>query len=347
MSQPATCLALCLPLLVMPSCQCASPRGVDNGSRAAPDARRATPPELRPDRDAALLTHLHAAMALVQPLHQRPTPPRPGDWLTGHVEPGQTFREYCDERPILPDLSPGQGRRRHLYIQPLGPLTKTERRIVELAGDYLDRVFGLEVRFSQDLPLTLVPPVARRLHPSSGDEQILTSYVLESLLVPRLPADAAALILFTASDLWPGDGWNFVFGQASLRDRVGVWSISRNGDPDESRESFSLALVRTLKVAVHETGHMFSMRHCTAYACVMAGSNSIDESDRRPLWLCPECMAKIAWATRYDPREQHERAGSFARAHALTDEADFYERSLAVLGELRAVGAAGPSTVAP
>ena len=48
-------------------------------------------------------------------------------------------------------------------------------------------------------------------------KQILTTHVLGEVLKPRLPKDAAAYIAFTASDLWPGEGWNFVFGQATLR----------------------------------------------------------------------------------------------------------------------------------
>jgi hypothetical protein len=27
------------------------------------------------------------------------------------------------------------------------------------------------------------------------------------------PADALAYLALTASDLWPGEGWNFVFGR--------------------------------------------------------------------------------------------------------------------------------------
>ncbi len=39
------------------------------------------------------------------------------------------------------------------------------------------------------------------------------------------------MLALTTSDLWPGEGWNFVFGQASLSERVGVWSLHRLGNP--------------------------------------------------------------------------------------------------------------------
>src|SRR3712207_7363776 len=46
------------------------------------------------------------------------------------------------------------------------------------------------------------------------------------------------------------------------------------------RSDFKLTLLRTLKIAAHETGHMFSVRHCTKYECVMNGSNHLGETDR-------------------------------------------------------------------
>ncbi|MGE5192634.1 MAG: Zn-dependent protease, partial [Deltaproteobacteria bacterium] len=64
--------------------------------------------------------------------------------------------------------------------------------------------------------------------------------------------------------LKPGEGWNFVFGQASLSDRVGVWSIYRFGNPEKSADDYKLCLRRTLATAVHETGHMLGIKHCTA-----------------------------------------------------------------------------------
>ena len=41
-------------------------------------------------------------------------------------------------------------------------------------------------------------------------------------------------------------------------------------------------------VIAHETGHMFSMRHCTKYECLMSGTNHLNETDRRPIDACPE-----------------------------------------------------------
>jgi len=283
---------------------------------AAVEGGRTSPPS--PD-----VTQLVAMIEKLRPLHKKLGKPQLGDWLSVHHESGQTFQEYIRSRPITP-----RGERHVIYIFPLGEFTTTQRKIITLTAEFMSAYFNLPARVEKDLPLSLIPAKARRRHPSWGMEQILTTYVLDEILRPRLPADAAVALALTTSDLWPGEGWNFVFGQASLRDRVGVWSLYRNGDPDKDDESFRLCLLRTLKTATHETGHMFSMQHCIAYECDMCGSNHRAESDRRPLWLCPECMAKVCYATGADPIARYERLAAFCKANAFKTEDDFYRKSL-------------------
>ncbi|MEK6236118.1 MAG: archaemetzincin, partial [Planctomycetales bacterium] len=241
-------------------------------------------------------------------------------------ETGQTFRQYVVGRPVLP-----RGKRNTIYIQPVGDFTPTQRKIVTLTADFLGRYYNLPVKMKEDLPLKVIPDKARRVHPVWGDKQILSTYVLYDVLKPRLPADAAAYLALSSSDLWPGKNWNFVFGQASLRDRVGVWSIYRNGDPDKDEESFRLCLRRTLQTASHETGHMFSLKHCIAYECNMCGSNNRSESDRRPMLLCPECMAKVCWGTKAHPLKRYESLLEFCKTNKLENERILYQQAVAAL----------------
>ncbi|MCX7804263.1 MAG: archaemetzincin [Planctomycetota bacterium] len=276
--------------------------------------------------DAALVEKLSEIAGRLRPLHVPLGKPGPHDWLARHREPGQTFREYVASRPTLP-----RGRRTVIFIQPIGGFGKEQWRIVGLTAEYLGICFHLPVRTRDAVPLDSIPARARRVHPAWGDRQILTGYILEEVLKPHLPDDAAACLGLTASDLWPGEGWNFVFGQASLSERVGVWSLYRNGDPAAGEEGFRLYLLRTLKTAAHETGHMFSMLHCTAWECNMCGSNHREESDRRPLWECPECMAKICWAAGAAPAERYRRLAAFCAASGLEKERAFYEKSFKLL----------------
>jgi archaemetzincin len=257
------------------------------------------------------------------PLHAKLGKPLPGDWLDRFPEPGQNYRQYLRADPIRVD-----DKRRTIYVQPLGDFDESQDKIVRLTAEHLGLYYQLPVKVRKGNSLDAIPRTARRKSPASPTEQILSTYVLEKVLKPRLPKDAVAMIGLTAADLWPGEGWNFVFGQASLSDRVGVWSFNRFGDPGGGNDAFRLCLLRTLKVATHETGHMFTMSHCTFYECNLCGSNHLPETDRHPLELCPQCLAKLCHATGADPEKRFEKLIAFYRVQGLTAEQAFCEKSL-------------------
>jgi archaemetzincin len=269
---------------------------------------------------------LRSMISELRPLHSELGPPEAGEWLSQHDEAGETFEEYLSADPVVPDEE-----RHVIYLQPIGEFTVKQRAVVALTAQYVRLYFNLEVRVLPDKPLTIIPDSAQRRHPSWGMKQLLSTHLLYEVLAPALPDDAAALLGLTAIDLWPGEGWNFVFGQASLRKRVGVWSINRNGDPGASDADFALCLLRTIKTATHELGHMFSMLHCTKYECNMCGSNNREESDKGPLALCPECLAKICWATATDPVQRYRKLLTYCRKHGLKAEASFFEKSISAL----------------
>lgn len=278
-----------------------------------------------PDRGPSV-AELDAAILKLRPLCHPKARPKPGEWLSLHREEGQTFHQYLASHPIRP-----QGERCVLYIQPVGGFSSSQKRIVELTSEFVGLYFNLPVRTLPALSLSGFPPKARRFEPGTGYPQILTSYVLEDVLRPRFPKDAVALLAFTAYDLWPRDGWKFVFGEASIQDRVGVWSIYRYGDPAVGDAAFRLCLLRSIATASHETGHMFSLLHCTKYECNMNGSESLEESDRQPLALCPECLAKICWVTRTQPLDHLTRLAEFCQRNGLRREEAIYRESIRAL----------------
>lgn len=267
---------------------------------------------------------LYKKIKKLELLHTPLTTPKPGEWLYSHPEEGQTFKQYLQSNPVLPTE-----KRHTIYIQPLGSFSKTQYRMVELAGEFMELYFGLPIKLQETLPLSVIADSAKRKR--FGTIQLLSTHILNEVLAPKLPQDAAVYIAFTASDLWPGEGWNFVFGQASLRERVGVWSIHRYGDPDRSAEDFRTFLSRTLKTATHETGHMFSMQHCIAWSCNLNGSNSLEESDQKPLWLCPECLAKICWAQKLDPTPRYQKLADFCKKQGFQTEQTFFLKSIEIL----------------
>lgn len=261
----------------------------------------------------------------LMPLHEVKLPPGPYDWMAQHREPDQSFYDYVNGHPVRPD-----DQRKYIYLVLLGEFDPARRAVIRDTARYIEAYFQLETRWLEPIGLENIPPQARRVHPQTSDKQILTSFVLEEILTPRLPDDAVSLIAFTSSDLWPGEGWNFVFGQASVTDRVGVWSIYRNGNPNRKSQR-QLCLLRTVKTGTHELGHMLSMHHCPYFECNMNGANHRKESDRRPLWLCPVCLAKLTWNLGVDPAERYQDLIEISDELGLEDEKEFFEKSLKVL----------------
>lgn len=299
------------------------------GAGGEPPRIERTVPAAAQRTKALSVAEIKAVMQRLRPLHRALAPVHPGDWLAHHREPGETFAQYLKAHPAGPDR-----RRRIIYVQPIGEFSASQRKALDVAADFMARYFCLPVKVTERLPLSVIPPHAKRVHPSWGDHQLLTTYILDRVLKPRLPRDAVSYLGLTASDLWPGRGWNFVFGQASLDERVGVWSIYRNGDPEGGPQSFRLFMLRTLKTAVHETGHMLSMQHCTAYECNMCGSNSRVEADRRPIALCPECLGKLLWATSCDPVARYRGLAELCARHGLKAEEQLYRRLLQAAGPI-------------
>jgi len=254
--------------------------------------------------------------------------PGPGDWLAQHSESGQTFAQYQHAKPVRKSET-----KNRIFLCLIGDFSPEQEKVLKITGDYLQAFYQVPVEVHEKLPLDEIPDHAQRTHPSWGDKQILTTHVLDEVLKPQRPTDALAYIAFTSSDLWPGEGWNFVFGQASLSERVGVWSIYRNGDPAKSPEAFQLCLTRTMKTASHELGHILGMPHCIAFHCNMNGSNNRAESDREPMHLCPVCLRKVCWNLQVEPERYLKELEAFCKKHQLAEEAKWYREARGSLKE--------------
>ena len=270
--------------------------------------------------------NLAADMKAVEPFFEPMAEPEQGEWLSVYREQGQTFDEYLAEDPTKVPAD-----KRTIYIVPLGKFNAAENRIVRAATEYIAAFYGIPVK---SLPTRIFPAKLEqddfRLIDYPKHRQIRTGYILDEILKPALPQDAAALIALTNEDLYPDSSMSFVFGQASFADRVGVWSLYRLDDLGANYDTF---LQRTLKIAVHETGHMFRIRHCTKYECVMSGTNHLKETDSRPIDACPECMAKIAWFTGISPADRYKRLHDYCnRSGMKVDAEEFRKKLLAVSG---------------
>jgi archaemetzincin len=260
----------------------------------------------------------------LRPLAKPLDAPREGDWLAEHDEKGQTFRQYIAAEPVC------RGRNQKIYLCLVGEFDEPQQRIVGLTSEFLSAFFDVPVEIRRTLPLSDIPARAKRKHPEWGVKQLLSTYILHDVLEPDRPDDTLAYVAFTARDLWPGKGWNFVFGQANLWRRVGVWSIYRNGYPGKDKAEFRVCLRRTAMTAVHETGHILTMQHCTAYRCLMNGSNHQEERDTQPLNPCPVCLRKLVWNLQVEPVAYLRRLAVFCSAQGF-DEANWFRQAAKLL----------------
>lgn len=241
--------------------------------------------------------------------------PLAGDWLAQHHEAGQGFDQYVRGRPNRPSAA-----RRTLYLVPIGPGGAPIEPLAEFARAH----FQLPVKV---LPAIDLEATGARVRDRGSFRQILAPDLLEHLKT-RLPRDGYSLIGLTAADLYPDESWNFVFGMATLRERVGVYSTARYhpsfyGEEDHYPAPEHRVMRRSLKVMAHEIGHMFGMEHCTYYECVMNGSNHLDETDRRPAHLCPVCLRKLHYAVGFAPDRRYRDLERFFRRSKLGPEADW------------------------
>ncbi|MEQ8785359.1 MAG: archaemetzincin [Pirellulaceae bacterium] len=260
--------------------------------------------------------------------HFQPIPtPQPDDWLAHHTETGQTFLQFSTARRNIPDLNRGK-----IYLQPLGEFDDNSPSLDKLET-FTEAFFGL--------PAEVLPRVqihrafATRVHRDTGRRQLLTRDLL-SWLRGRLPRDGYLILGVTMTDLYPPDGGDYVFGQASFRDRVGVYSFARY-DPrffgqHPADDVETLVLLRSCKVLSHEACHMFNMRHCIYYNCLLNGGNHLGESDARPLHLCPVCLRKLHGSVGFHVERRYERLQEFSRDAGFDAEQQWLTNRLNHLG---------------
>jgi archaemetzincin len=275
-----------------------------------------------PCRLPAEFEPLRAQAERLRPLHQKKKPIQPGDWLERNPEGGQTFACYVQARGGVPLREEAAA----IYLQPLGEFDDVQRRIIDQTAEFLGVYFGVPVTTREARPLGDAPGTALRWS-DEGEPRFATDWLMNEHLLPQRPDDAIAVIGLVTHDLWNADhGW--VFGAASMADRVGVWSLHRNGDPRAGSAAYRLCLRRTLKTAVHETGHMLGIPHCAAWECAMNGSRSREENDGQPLEYCPECQPKIWWSCGVEPVQRCRGLLDFAEREGLMVEAELWRQEL-------------------
>jgi archaemetzincin len=251
--------------------------------------------------------------------------PMPGEWLDQHKEKGQSFESFLKTKPAIPNNASNV-----IYLQPIGNFTATQLKQLELTREHLELFFQATTQTLHPISDAIVPKTARR-NGMENNDQLLAGFILDSILIHQKHPNAIALMGICEKDLYPKPEWNFVFGLASYRARVGVSSVYRLQDMAYGNGSANLCLERLIKISSHEIGHMFGLRHCIDADCVMNGTNNIEETDNNPARLCSHCQRKLQTLLRYDNIKRLKGLEDFCKRNQLEKERNLIGKDVKIL----------------
>ena len=248
--------------------------------------------------------------------------PQSGEWLYEHDESGQTLTQYKKATPVKPT-----DRRDVICLQPIGNFDIPQQKEIELIREYLEIYFQLKTIVLTTVSDDKIPKSGRRIR-ETNSEQIHAPYILDNILKNNIPDSAIVVMGISEKDLYPKPEWNFVFGLAYLKQRVGVSSLYRMQEGSLNQENFKLSLSRILKISSHEIGHMFTIKHCTYAQCVMNGSNHMQETDYNPIRLCSVCQQKLQYSIGYDNDKRLKELINFLDRNKLNSQAALLKTDL-------------------
>ncbi|CAF3820124.1 unnamed protein product [Rotaria sordida] len=277
-------------------------------------------------------------MAVTNKLHEnfQPVPiPNYGDWLRNHEEKGQTMASF--ERTTSKAVP--HATFKTIYIQPVGSFNHPRAAPLDIIIQFACVFFaGCEVEllptidFSKDM----------KYRENNGIRQYRTDGFYNYLSQKRHHRDARRELLcvaVTMADIYPNESWNFVYGEARTIDGLGVYSFARLDPlfPASPQRLLSVPLTdehrvimlrRCIKILLHELGHLFGLKHCIYYVCLMNGANNQIEMDRQTLYLCPICLRKLYSTLQFDVRHMYENFVNLCEIYGLEEERIWYRKRL-------------------
>ncbi len=237
--------------------------------------------------------------------------PKEGEWLYDHPEQGQNLASYINSSPLSKTEQ-----RNIIYLKPYGEFSKHEQKVLAYTADYLEAIYQTKTTLLEISADDIIPDTARRVR-ADGNEQLLAPHFIDNVLKKNIPEDGIVLMAITAKDLYPKKEWNFVFGLASYHERIGVSSMKRLYRAAIDSLNYGSCLNRLIKIASHEIGHMFTLKHCIYAFCTMNGSNSLEETDVQPNRLCSECLKKINTNFKFDNQKRLKSLQEYFYLHRM------------------------------
>ena len=234
--------------------------------------------------------------------HNPVSTPSENDWLHNQSENGQTFSQFLSD-----NSNKKLGNRKTIYIN---PLQKMEENFLKNCLLYCKAFFyPMKVEIVNLASLKSLH-IESRINEYTNKIQYHAGEI-NSKMSKLVPNDAHCVLSILLDDLYPKKEWNFVFGQASYYNRVGVFSFARFNpkfwDEEGPTNLENYLLYRSCSTLVHEICHTFGIKHCIFYSCLMNGSNTLEEQAKRPLIECPVCFRKLQYSIGFDPLERYKQ----------------------------------------
>ena len=250
-------------------------------------------------------------------------PPEEGDWLMKHKEFGQTHDEYMRNSVIS-----ATSKKDVIYLVPLSygdNISIDQGFLTGLLFICEAYFYGMKVKILDNKIDLKEKKVSVKMNYETNKIQFNSNEIIH-ILKKKLPSNAFCLISFTDQDLYSDNevkseeeenkendeilyNNTYCYGMTMLKQRLGVFSFARYDplfyfkNPNENSENkkhkelltkyFFILFKRACKVIVKEISHMFGLKNCVYYKCIMNGFNSIEEFDNRPFELCPVCLRKL------------------------------------------------------
>ena len=272
--------------------------------------------------------------------------PKPGDWLSEQTESGQPFRSFL--RGAFKAEPHAAFCTVNLVLVGDGFPAATVSALREFASAF----YVVPVRVVGPVPLRDMDGVRSRVNADTGEAQLFCDGIMDWVQRhvtknSEYARSSVCSIAMTLEDLVNKEEWNWVYGLASLVDGTGVFSLKRftpafNGERVASAaEADAVVLRRACRVVCHELGHIFGLRHCVNFQCIMNGANHVGELEAQVPLECPACCKKLMQSFGWDLEARY--ASLAAQYATLGFTTEHHWVTTAVLPSLQtSLAAAGP-----
>ena len=252
-----------------------------------------------------------------------------GTWRAEIDEPPETVEQYKNSARVYPTTE-----RYTIVLQPLEALDIERGTQLEAMREFVAAFFQLPVRIAAPIEIEAETKRLKLERIIQVDRyrtrtQLNAGKILDEVLHPNIPSDAAIYVGITSSDLfYDGTG---VHGLASLRGRVAACSFYKFTSSRRTEQNRLAEIRNFCRLLSHEIGHTFGMGHCVFFRCAMNGCNSTLENTSTPLYYCPVCKDKLALNNAIDQTKRLKALEAFYNKYGMKDETAFIRQQLSHL----------------